>query len=1642
MKKKTLENRQSFTRKLMQLLVLMAMLLAPKGAWATVATTGKLTNVAPYYYDGTASLFWKLTNDDYLDRFSVYPKEGGTASVSSDSTKLVIGGKGCTICELSGPNAPSDFVRIAYKVVISFDGNEDNSYISVKLGNVSFNATEQPGVFYLSKSVNWETSKELSIEIDKACTITGISLYTSIISNSASYDWTSSPVDNGTLNNAKNEDGSININAFEHQGYSYPFNVSGTVTYNSTNTDVATVATDGSITIFKSGLTTITASVHNENDYANDDLVFGYLLSVDFPAPTITPVGGYYQANTGITFSYDATNTPDFKYKWGDDGEVVSYGQTTPTMQTGTLHAWVEVTPQGRDAIKSDEATAKFTIIEGDYYGLTVAETPVTSANYGNVLGDGTVTFTPAADNEPATLTLSGATITGNIEVNNLSALKIKVVGANTITAGEVSAIKSNLSSGSCALTFSRGSNDVDCSLTLNSTGVTAISTGFSGPTYNAMALVAEGEQVDYRSLYGLSDYVNSEYKAVTSATITSYTTYGIIVAGQEVTNLNKNAIAKNQGANNSISYDEVNNVLTFNSIPNNSFNSSYPFIQTSMDLTINLVGTSEPDMGNVLIQRNANDNETHTLTFTTNESNPGMFIVRGGSFSHEGFNVVYNNHLAKNASGYYSGKSGDPADWVAIPKYGLTIAGVEVTEANADNVFGEELEEGEAPSVSFTPATGQTPDTLKLNNASIIPSDEQASGIVFTSNENFVIKIIGTNVVKGTGGNVAISGPTSVTDYSLTIERGDENDCSLRLESEGYAAISGFSSYGVADNQGLYSYSEETTNPQLFAEIFTTNILSGGSGTPNDPFIIKTAEDLKNMSAYLNHRVIDSNSSIKIDDSIEEIDCTDMDDFEMIGLGADSPFTGIFDGNNKTISNLHIDTEDYEVGLFAELRSSETESGTVSPTVKNLTLKGCSFSGDTYTGAIAGYMEGTSKIENCKVVNCQVTSNSYAGGIVGYCYAGTVEGNTVKGTTTVTSNQYSGAIAGKKGDGTFKNNKYYYTVTTQKNENESPVVKKDYEQRGLGEGIVVADKTCYDIIENDSVALYTKTMTTATVANATLASWYSSTNDYTSNSKFAPGVENDAYIKVTPTAGYAVSSVTVTYMEGETVKTITPVLDNDKTGDGDSIYVFTMPDADVDVTATLAFDISNRNYLPTTASATYTGSALEPQTVKLTPNKDIQGEELVLTNGTDFTITGYQFDGPTGLVDVDGQPINAGTYNVMIKGTGNYTGETTVFSYIINKANIPSGKYTVPTEKTGLMTYTGADQALVNAGSVDESLKDIVELKYYHKSITKDEYEGTSYSFPCEPGDGVYKANVPKEKNAGYYAIVYKFFGGDNYYDIPSTGLMKVAIDTADIANATIEEIADIAFTGEAIKPNPTVTFGQTPIELTANTDYTVAYTNNVNVGKATFTITGKGNFKGTQSTYFNIVNKTLNITFAENQTWASFYNTTEDFNLPNNVMAYIVTEIGQNSVTVAPINYVPKNVAVLLENNTTTTGVTNTSATGNLLYGVGANGFTAPDNATVYALYNNKMMRVASGTTIPAEKCYLVVGGVVNAGAPQLNIVFENEGNTTGINASLVNSEEVKGDLYDLQGRKVVYPKKKGLYIQKGRKVVVNNK
>ena len=64
---------------------------------------------------------------------------------------------------------------------------------------------------------------------------------------------------------------------------------------------------------------------------------------------------------------------------------------------------------------------------------------------------------------------------------------------------------------------------------------------------------------------------------------------------------------------------------------------------------------------------------------------------------------------------------------------------------------------------------------------------------------------------------------------------------------------------------------------------------------------------------------------------------------------------------------------------------------------------------------------------------------------------------------------------------------------------------------------------------------------------------------------------------------------------------------------------------------------------------------------------------------------------------------------------------------------------------------------------------------------------------------------------------------------------------------------VRDVTYTGKARRPKVTVTYNG--ITLTAGTDYTVKYRNNVDVGTADAVIIGNGNFKGKARTTFEIL-------------------------------------------------------------------------------------------------------------------------------------------------------------------------------------------
>ena len=74
-------------------------------------------------------------------------------------------------------------------------------------------------------------------------------------------------------------------------------------------------------------------------------------------------------------------------------------------------------------------------------------------------------------------------------------------------------------------------------------------------------------------------------------------------------------------------------------------------------------------------------------------------------------------------------------------------------------------------------------------------------------------------------------------------------------------------------------------------------------------------------------------------------------------------------------------------------------------------------------------------------------------------------------------------------------------------------------------------------------------------------------------------------------------------------------------------------------------------------------------------------------------------------------------------------------------------------------------------------------------------------------------------------------------------------------LQDAWIQAIADVTFTGEALTPAIVVKNGETT--LSPETDYTVSYSNNTNVGQATVTIAAKegSGYTGTATATFNIV-------------------------------------------------------------------------------------------------------------------------------------------------------------------------------------------
>ena len=124
-----------------------------------------------------------------------------------------------------------------------------------------------------------------------------------------------------------------------------------------------------------------------------------------------------------------------------------------------------------------------------------------------------------------------------------------------------------------------------------------------------------------------------------------------------------------------------------------------------------------------------------------------------------------------------------------------------------------------------------------------------------------------------------------------------------------------------------------------------------------------------------------------------------------------------------------------------------------------------------------------------------------------------------------------------------------------------------------------------------------------------------------------------------------------------------------------------------------------------------------------------------------------------------------------------------------------------------------------------------------------------------------------PAGENVGNYAVTASGLSSALYefnYQAGTLSITRKSVATG----ISIDAVANQTYTGTALTPALVVKDGNTT--LTLGTDYTVAYTNNTNVGTATATITGLGNYSGTKAQTFTIVAKaasTLTIDAIANQ-------------------------------------------------------------------------------------------------------------------------------------------------------------------------------
>ena len=201
------------------------------------------------------------------------------------------------------------------------------------------------------------------------------------------------------------------------------------------------------------------------------------------------------------------------------------------------------------------------------------------------------------------------------------------------------------------------------------------------------------------------------------------------------------------------------------------------------------------------------------------------------------------------------------------------------------------------------------------------------------------------------------------------------------------------------------------------------------GEGSSSNPFQISNAKELAWFRDWVNgtYTPKDGESASEHEKACAKL-IADIDMSTVCGenIGSWSPIVGgyyswcgTFDGNNKTIKNLYINSTKSSQGLFGYI--SNTQHLSTYSCIKNIKFENVNItSTDSQTGALAAVVQDIDEVSNIHVLSGTITGKRSVGGIAGRSTRSKITNATNKATIINKGSDYTGGIAGSIGSSTL----------------------------------------------------------------------------------------------------------------------------------------------------------------------------------------------------------------------------------------------------------------------------------------------------------------------------------------------------------------------------------------------------------------------------------------------------------------------------------------------------------------------------------------------------------------------------------------------------------------------------------------------